>query len=430
MKDFLRDEETLQKCKIYAMLDEHSQKPHFSFHTPGHKIAKWDLTELSFSDNLCAPTGCIAEAERDIAALLGANKSFILTDGSTAGVLSMLYAAKQSGVKTLVLSQNSHKSAFNGCALMGITPLIYEEREEEGIPKPLTATELAPYLSQADGILLTSPNYYGRVADLKSIRALCDESGKRLLVDGAHGGHLRFHKEYYAGAYADIWVDGVHKSLPAFTQGAVVSAKNERYAEALFKGVNIFRTTSPSYPIMASVEYAVKYPRNEWLENAVRAVHQERVRVFEDWTKVVALFGETAFEAEKEAEALGVYPEFCDGNVLTFYLSPATEKEDWTVLVKTLERLFEKYPYVPKKSVHLNHTPLFLDENTQTEWVDLEKSIGKICAYGCGMFPPCTPLILSGEPITGEKIRLLKNAVNAYGLLNGKIAIIKEEKRK
>jgi riboflavin kinase/FMN adenylyltransferase len=64
---------------------------------PGHQTGQWDITELSFSDNLSAPRGCIAEAEADIATILGAYKSFILTDGSTSGVLSMLYAAKMLG---------------------------------------------------------------------------------------------------------------------------------------------------------------------------------------------------------------------------------------------------------------------------------------------------------------------------------------------
>ena len=74
-------------------------KKHLSFHTPGHKKGKWDITELVFSDNLSSPKGCILQAEKDIATLLGAQRSLLITDGSTAGVHAMLYAAKSVGAK-------------------------------------------------------------------------------------------------------------------------------------------------------------------------------------------------------------------------------------------------------------------------------------------------------------------------------------------
>ncbi len=93
MRRFLKDEKTLDTCRIFRMLEEHKRK-HISFHTPGHKCTEYDLTELSFSDNLASPVGCIAQAQKDIAEILGAAASFILTDGSTSGVYAMLHAAR------------------------------------------------------------------------------------------------------------------------------------------------------------------------------------------------------------------------------------------------------------------------------------------------------------------------------------------------
>ena len=407
---FRANKKVLKNCRIYQMLAKNGKKKHFSFHTPGHKIGKWDITELSYSDNLACPQGCIAEAEREIAEILGGYKSFILTDGSTAGVLSMLYAAKTLGVKTVAVFEKSHKSIFNGCKLMGIVPLLYTQKQD------------------ADALLITSPDYYGNIEDLSALRKYCDEKGKLLLIDGAHGGHLHFDKSLYAGAYADMWVDGVHKSLPALTQGAVVSARNEQCAAALREGVNVFRTTSPSYPIMASVEYAVKYPRNEDLEKDVQAYVDgcDRIAKSMDWTKICALFGENAFDAEKALWERGIYPEFCDGNVVMLYLSPATTKREFAILKKELKKLFERYPYTPKKEVERIHTPFLFDENAQTEWVELEAAEGRICAADCGLFPPCTPLIRAGERIEKEKIELLNKASNVYGLLDKKILVRKD----
>ena len=398
---------------------------------PGHKAGKWDITELAYSDNLASPHGCIARAEQDIAQILGAHKSFILTDGSTSGVFSMLYAAKKLGASKIAVGENSHKSVWNGCKLMGITPLVYTQKKAENLPKQPTMsalkTDCAELLDAADALFITSPDYYGNVADLNEIRKYCDEKGKLLLIDGAHGGHLHFEKELHAGAYADMWVDGVHKSLPSLTQGAVVSARNERFAEALLEGALVFRTTSPSYPIMTSVEYAVKYPRNEKLENSVKAyvASCERVYKAEDWTKLCALFGEKAFEAEKALIKKGIYPEFCDGNVVMFYLSPLTKEKDFKSLKKELAKLFEKYPYSALTAIQPAPAPLVLEENSQTEWVELDGAEGKICASDCGLFPPCTSLIKRGERISAEKITLLKQAANTYGLVDDKILVIK-----
>lgn len=109
MKNFSPDKRVLDNCKIYSMLHKYSKGRHLSFHTPGHKAGAWDITELSYSDNLSCPKGVIKEAENDISEILGSAASFILTDGSTAGVLSML---KASGARRIAVAENAHKSVY------------------------------------------------------------------------------------------------------------------------------------------------------------------------------------------------------------------------------------------------------------------------------------------------------------------------------
>ena len=123
MRKLFSNKRILQGCHIGNMLVSQAKKGHISFHTPGHKQTGWDITELSYSDNLSSPHGCIARAQEDIARILRAYKSFILTDGSTAGVLSILFSAKLLGVKRVGVCENSHKSVFNGISLLGLTPL-------------------------------------------------------------------------------------------------------------------------------------------------------------------------------------------------------------------------------------------------------------------------------------------------------------------
>ena len=407
----------LKNCAVYQMLKANGKKKHVSFHTPGHKEKGWDITELSYSDNLASPNGCIKQAEEDIARILGAYKSYILTDGSTAGVHAMLYALKKLGKKTIAITQNCHLSLYTGAELLGLTIL------------PLTPTK--ENLEEVDALFITSPNYYGNIPDLKELKNLCKETNTLFLIDGAHGGHLHYSKTLYAGAYADMWVDGVHKSLPALTQGAIVSAKEEALARVLKEGVTAFQTTSPSYPIMASVEYAVKYPENKKLVQTVATLFEKdtRVTLQSDWTKLCVFFGENAFDAENFFIGKGIYPEFCDGENVLFYLSPATKIRDLKRLKKALDKAFAKYPYLKKETDYQIPAPSLFLKDVETEWVELEKSIGKICAVSCGLFPPCTPLIHAGEMIEENKITTLKKAKNAFGLKEGAICIVKEARQ-
>jgi arginine/lysine/ornithine decarboxylase len=208
----------------------------------------------------------------------------------------------------------------------------------------------------------------------------------------------------------------------------VVSVRRVDYAEKLAEGLDIFRTTSPSYPIMASVEYAVKYPRNEGLETAVKDYANGNARVYlgEDWTKLFALFQGNAFAVEKELQALGIYAEFCDGDGILFYLSPATDEREWALLKEALDGLFARYPLQEKtgeKGLHYDPSPLACCVDGEKEWVELSQAEGRISAAVCGLFPPCTPLLRVGEVISSEKLALLAKAGNVFGLKERKISV-------
>ena len=125
-----------------------------------------------------------------------------------------------------------------------------------------------------------------------------------------------------------------------------------------------------------------------------------------------------------DLEKQGIFAEFCDGDYIVFYLSPATKLAHFKRLCKALKILLEKYPYIENERIP---APLVLQKTGEEEWVDLSLSIGKICAEDCGLFPPCTPLLVRGEVITEEKLSLLQSAKNRFGLWQGKIAVFKTQ---
>ena len=188
----------------------------------------------------------------------------------------------------------------------------------------------------------------------------------------------------------------------------------------LERAVGYFRTSSPSYPILASIEYAVKFPRNPRIERAAaRAKAALSALENDDWSKIVLPFGGAADAAEAYLEAHGVYPEFNDGSVLMFYLSPATKVRE----LKTLVRLARRLPRAPTEA-----SPARMGRASgSASFLSLKRRRGRTCARACGIVPPCVPLIAAGEVITAEKAARLKKARHTFGLTDGRITVYEEE---
>lgn len=448
------------KLHIYAMLRDYGRRCPLRMHMPGHKAngrrfplfrdAALDITELPFSDCLESPDGAIARAQEDVADALGAAKSYFLTDGSSCGVYAMLYVAKRRGGK-VIIARNSHKSVYNACAVLGIEPVILKNNEKDGILLPPGAADIESALKKEKdvcAVLLTSPDYYGNIADYAAVRKVCDRYGKLLLVDGAHGAYLRFDPDgagLYAGEYADIWVDGSHKTMPTLTQGALLNVRDAAFAGDAEEGLDLFRTTSPSYPVMASIEYGVKYMQ-EFGAGLIDSVRREltfvRARLakrgiaFYADSKTLLLavdFGGMGISpqlAREELERRRIFAEMDDGRYLLFYFSPLTQPREIAALerkirqvirLKTLKNTAEprgeyicgvkKFGYLTSRSVACERVPLSM-------------AAGRIAARNAGITPPCYPVVVAGEQITPEAAETLIRAKHTFGVNGGTIAVM------
>ncbi len=443
---------------IYGAISRLRLSGHRSFHMPGHKAqgefgsyfpgAELDITELPYSDNLHCPTGVIKTAQRDIAEILGAAASYITTDGSTSGVYTLMYAAAKRGGKVIV-PRNSHRSVYNACRLLSIEPVIVQGEDKEGVllaPDPSLIEKLFVNDVNISAVIITSPDYYGNVAPLGKYAEITRRYNRLLLVDGAHGAHLAFEpgRTGYCGKYADMWVDGAHKTLPTLNQGAIVNVASPEYAEVAEEALAMFRTTSPSYPIMASVEYGVKYMANfpDRTEEAKEAAawFKSQLEGFafypsDDWTKVAVDFKHLGISPEYAVQAMAkrnMYAELCDGRYLLLYLSPCVTRRSLSALASVLLSVAANYGY--SGSYVERHMPLPRAERTYSylyafkqpwEYVPLERAAGRMSAENAGINPPCIPVIVAGE-IAGEAaINILKRSNGTFGVRNGCIKVIK-----
>ncbi len=443
----------MKECRILKSI--RSGRGHVSFHTPGHKgggalagvlgVCAEDVTELSYTDDLASPEGPIAEAQADIAMICGAKRAFITTDGSTSGILAMLYAVKDRGGK-LIVPRNSHVSVWNACRLLGIEPVIVQGEERDGVLLPPDGDEVAELAANDDdiiGMIAVSPDYYGNIAPLEKYAEAMHACGKVLLADGAHGAHLAFESQRagYAGVYADAWVDGAHKTLPALTQGAAVLVNDLSLEEGLRQGLGIFRTTSPSYPVMASVEFAYKYldAHPEDISRAKLAAERFKekfpdLRFYRsaDWTKLCldcAAFTADARVVAQKLEKSGIYAEFADGRYVVFYISACTATGALNALGRRLTKILQsrgvRGTFVPagKLPVPVRTYSYLYALSRPSEAVAPEEAVGRMAARNVGLTPPCIPLAAAGEIVTAETVRALK-AGRAFGLEEGKIRVV------
>ena len=141
----------------------------------------------------------------------------------------------------------------------GENSLLNKERGIFLPPNEESILDAAIKYKDAKGIILTYPNYFGISYDLRKVIKKLKERNLRVIIDEAHGAHYgiceRLPKNI--ASLADITITSAHKTLPALTGGSYLLSNLEDGNLDFY--VSSFMTTSPSYLIMASLDYARFY---------------------------------------------------------------------------------------------------------------------------------------------------------------------------
>jgi len=275
---------------MYEYLQAYLDKDIYPFHMPGHKrnpmffpqvLAELDLTEIPGMDVLRAPTGIIRNLQEAIAQFYGADESYLLVNGSTAGILAAICAVCNNKSK-IYAARNGHVSMFNGIALAGAAPMyILPEITPDGLAGGINPTAL-DNMEEGAAVFIVSPTYEGFVSDVKEIAARVHSRNGILIVDEAHGAHFRFHDAFPVSALelgADIVVQSFHKTLPALGQAAVLHVKDTRVDTARLRFfLQAMQTTSPSYMLMGQLDYVLRmlWRRPEIFETYVARLNKLR----------------------------------------------------------------------------------------------------------------------------------------------------------
>lgn len=242
-------------------------------HMPGHKriaqasgviLPDQDLTEVEGVDDLHHATGILRKAMKRTAGLYGADRTWYLVGGSTSGILAGIWAAVSYG-EEVVAARNCHRSVYHAAELLNLTVhwIVPDTDPICGICgsiQPEQVRKMAESYPASRAVILTSPTYEGVVSDIGTIAGICHSNQMTLIVDEAHGAHLGLFPEggFPAGALqggADLVIQSPHKTLLSVTQTAWLHLQGSRVdADRVERALDIFETSSPSYPLMTSLD--------------------------------------------------------------------------------------------------------------------------------------------------------------------------------
>lgn len=458
---------------IYKALQKiTNQEDYTRLHMPGHKgrskdhlsLYEYDFTEIPGTDNLSSPEGPIKEAMSEIANIYGVKKSFILVNGSTVGILASILSICNKG-DSFLIPRNSHKSVYSALMLKEINPIyLYNDDANESYPI-INAEQVEkafikyPHLK---GVIITSPTYHGVCLDIKSISKITNAYNKVLIVDEAHGAHLKFNEKFPISSVdlgADIVIQSTHKTLNSLNQGALLHICSSRVStDAIENYIHMLQTTSPSYPIMMSIENSVLHARDKGRERLDHLLYYyNRIKTELENTPFYLKGSELLssgqiFDYDKlkiwieSSRISGVYLshilrkkysiqiEMWDYNSILAMMGMGTEEEDVERLVwalKDCSHLIEDQ-YIQKKNIYSYP----ITERCINPWeaIDRDKeevllieSVGRICAEFIIPYPPGIPVLVPGEKIDTSTLSFLTNWEDSdiMGINEKKIQVIK-----
>jgi arginine decarboxylase len=460
-----------ERAPLYEAVVNYVRKHKVSFHTPGHKhgqaipsafrrfvgetVFDMDLTLLAEVDSLHEPQSVIRDAQRLAAEAYGADHSYFLVNGSTVGNQTMILSTCQPGDLVLV-PRNAHQSVLAGVLLAGCEPVFMrpETNKDLGLYTNVTVGTVEAALKrwpQVKAVLVTSPTYHGIAADTARLAELVHEHGLPLLVDEAHGPHLKFHDELPLSAMeagADMAVQSTHKILAGMTQSSLLHAKAGRVdLGRVRKVLKLLTTTSPSYILMSSIDIARRQMALDGQKLIGRALKlarkaREEVNKIEglrcfgrecigqagiydlDETKLTIAVGGlhvSGYEVARELNKKhGIQVEYADLFSVFLIVSFGNTEQEIVRLIRALRsialwarsrkrRRSKAVRWVlPGFSARPAVNPRYAFFAAK-ETLPLEKAVGRVSAETVSPYPPGIPLIVPGERLDREAVAAIRS---------------------
>ena len=458
MKDY-KDQVPEISTPICDFVQEYAASGISRFHMPGHKgtpvfpglSMQADITEIRGADCLYTADSIIRESERNATVLFGTGATFYSTEGSSQCIRAMLALAAGKGPAVILAARNVHRSFLTAAALLDLDVqwLYPEPGSTDSICScPVTAKQVHEALSSMvplpAAVYLTSPDYLGMLQDIKGIAEAAHDYGVPLLVDNAHGAYLHFLKQpvHPMDLGADMCCDSAHKTLPALTGCAYLHISKKAapfYAARARKALSLFGSTSPSWLLLASLDYTNKILGEDFrnrLEDCVSQVQALKSLCIsmlsttsEEPLKITIRADTLSLTGTQIADLLRQHKiecEYEDPDYVVMMISPCNTQEDLMRLGSALQTVAAEIPE-PVPDTKPGHGSLSIGKVQRSaaypvkamtireaalapsKRIPIDQAAGQICADLTLSCPPGIPVTVCGEIITDESIAMLKH---------------------
>lgn len=413
---------------ICDFIDRYIEREPLRFHMPGHKgegdMERFDITEIDGADSLFEASGIILESERNAGSIFDAH-TFYSCEGSSLSIRAMVYLALTYGKlynrdARIIAARNAHKSFLYACGVLNVDICWLESGCEGYLSAEVSASDVEEAIRSGNGlplaVYITTPDYLGKITELREIADVCKKYNVLLLVDNAHGAYLKLAGMHPIDMGADMVCDSAHKTLPVLTGGAYLHV-NKNAPEYLYcnakNAMAVFASTSPSYLILRSLDKANVYlgtlkmrlehfvPFKEMIcsklvENGYELYGNEPLKI----TVKTKPYGYSGAEFKDILKKKNITVEFYDPDFCVFMLTP--NKTKLMALAEVLLAIPKREPInvpmplrrVPERVMSVGEALLCPEEK-----ISVKNALGRVLASPSVACPPAVPVIACGERI-------------------------------
>ncbi len=453
----------------------------------------------------------LTASQRLASVIFGTAQTCFVTNGTSTSNKAMLMTLLRPG-EVVLLDRNCHKSIHHAIVMAGAVPryLPAHYNSRYGVWGPIPIEDLkeelsrpCPPLLKPRLLIITTCTYEGILYPTWEIGRLCEENGILFYADEAWVPYLNFHPFYthttqsgeqvrynavneLCGAH--FAVQSTHKALSAFSQASMIHVSMrfkrlleddgskqfrwlrrrfglkdhgsyEKFSHDLHEFLRYWHSTSPHYPMLATLDIADIQMRLEGVK-----LIEERLRWVTDFKKRVSehcglpetdcfpslneiAYGDYEWEAngymhdplkmiisfrnvklrerfEKSLQKSHIRWEKTTPVTILFLVTVGTVEEHFEYLFRVC-RLLKDCIGRPEEEFLIPSIPAAISEQAAVlprdaalcdgELVPLCESIGRISGQLIVPYPPGIPVLLPGLRITRPMIELIEDVIATEG---------------
>ncbi len=427
------------------------------FNTPGHRstgietsfntLTQQHLFKLDMIDVNVLEATVLKDVNEQMASAYKADRCFLSTQGTSTAVMAMILATCTDGGKVIV-PRNVHRSVISGIILAGAEPLFLETEFNQtfGISNHFTSKALKKALAEhatIQAVLLINPTYFGVCTDLKNIVSIAHHKGVPVIVDEAHGAHLRFNDNLPISAMeagADLAATSLHKLGGSMNQTSILLYRQGLVdVNRVQNAMNYLLSTSRPYQMIASLDstrYQLEREGKNRLQSTLTLANHFRSKVNQlqglscptendllhsdasfdyDQSKVLIQIDSlpiSGYELKEKLEVdYKILLELADVRYALAIFTTGTSPSDMDKLYDALEDIVSTIepssppttPVIQPPNPTMVLTPRQASFAT-TKLTNLNESLGMINTEFVISYPPGIPILIPGEEITQQHI--------------------------